>query len=489
MTIVPRLALALLFAPAAAVAGDPFFTGVGDLPGGNVLSAANGVSGDGAVVAGYSNTATGDEAIRWTQQGGLQGLGDLPGGATYSQARAVSADGSTIVGSSTSASGGEGFRWLAGSGPVGVGDLPGNAFFSIASGVNTDGTVVVGHSESTNSGTLSAEAFRWTLAGGIAGLGDLPGSIFFSVATGSSADGTRVCGYGTSTASGPSSSEASRWVQGVGMVGLGDLAGGGFGGNAFGISADGNAIVGLSAATGGVFAFRWTDPAAGGAGMESLGDLPGGSAFSRANGVSADGKVVVGQSVGPNGMEAFVWIEGQGIFALKNMLQNDLGLDLTGWTLEVAQAVSADGRTIVGYGPNPDGNYEGWVAHLGGAPWNNVGHALAGDDGLPLLSGLGTPAGGNVVTLTLSGARPDSTAALIIGLTQVLAPLKGGVLVPAADVLVAGLPVSHAGKLVLSAAWPAGVPSGLTISFQEWIVDAAAVQGFSASNGLTVTIP
>jgi hypothetical protein len=35
---------------------------------------------------------------------------------------------------------------------------------------------------------------------------------------------------------------------------------------------------------------------------------------------------------------------------------------LTGWTLTQASAISADGRVIVGYGRNPAGNTEAWIA-------------------------------------------------------------------------------------------------------------------------------
>jgi hypothetical protein len=38
------------------------------------------------------------------------------------------------------------------------------------------------------------------------------------------------------------------------------------------------------------------------------------------------------------------------------------GLD--GWYLQEARSVSADGMTIVGYGYNPDGQFEGWIATL-----------------------------------------------------------------------------------------------------------------------------
>jgi hypothetical protein len=62
-------------------------------------------------------------------------------------------------------------------------------------------------------------------------------------------------------------------------------------------------------------------------------------------------------------MEAFVWIERRGIFSLRQFLI-DAEIDMNGWTLEVATAVSADGRSVVGYGPH-NGNYEAWVAFLG----------------------------------------------------------------------------------------------------------------------------
>jgi len=475
-------------------ASDPFFTGVGDLPGGTVLSSAQGVSGDGSVVCGYSNSAAGDQAFRWTLIGGLEGLGDLPGGSSYSIARAISADGTTIVGDSSGTAGGHAFRWRATSphgGMEDLGDLPGADNFSIANGVDADGSVVVGHSSSINSGTLSAEAFRWTdpAAGGsgIVGLGDLPGSNFFSVATACSADGARVACYGTSVASGPASSEAARWTTISPMTGLGDLAGGGFGGNAFGMSANGTMIVGLSAATGGVFAFRWVDPAIGGAGMQSLGDIPGGSDFSRANGISGNGSVVVGQSVGPAGMEAIVWTPAAGMRSLKSVLQDDLGLDLTGWTLEVATAVSADGRTIVGYGPNPSGDYEGWVAHLGTGTWTDLGQGLAGSLGVPVLTGTGILVGGSPVTLALSGAVSASPVTLIVGLGLLQAPFKGGTLVPTPNLIVGGNFTNLSGALVLSTTWPNGVPPGTNLYFQEWIADP--LTDFSASNGLQATTP
>ncbi|HLA64640.1 MAG TPA: T9SS type A sorting domain-containing protein, partial [Rhodothermales bacterium] len=50
-----------------------------------------------------------------------------------------------------------------------------------------------------------------------------------------------------------------------------------------------------------------------------------------------------------------------------------LGVDLTGWELRGATGVSADGRIVVGWGRNPQGEFEAWRAVLsdGAARWIN----------------------------------------------------------------------------------------------------------------------
>jgi probable HAF family extracellular repeat protein len=358
------VALALA-TPARAVSFS--FTPLGDLPGGDFESRAFGVSADGSVVVGESPSTSvvpglstvASEAFRWTNGGGLVGLGDLPGGSFRSYAIGVSADGSVVVGASTGASNGEAFRWTSGGGMVGLGDLPGGIFISAARGVSADGTVVVGQGYSAS----GIEAFRWTSGGGMVGLGDLPGGIFYSIAWGVSADGSVVVGRGTSPSVGlglPTSgaSEAFRWTSGGGMVGLGDLPGGGFFSSAFGVSADGSVVVGQGYSASGYEAFRWTS----GEGLVGLGDLPGGGFDSEARGVSADGSVVVGQGYSASGYEAFRWTSGGGMVSLRDLLVNRGVTNLTDWMLTEAQGVSADGRTIVGYGINPDGNTEAWIA-------------------------------------------------------------------------------------------------------------------------------
>jgi probable HAF family extracellular repeat protein len=330
------------------------FQGMGDLPGGNYSSSALAVSADGSVVVGSGRSAGGNEAFRWTSAGGMVGLGELGGGNFLSIAYGVSADGSIVTGWSTSASGEEAFYWAGECGMLPIGDLPGGGHknYGHASAISSDGSTVVGWGSSAS----GDEAFRWTRSGGIAGLGDLPGGSFSSVATAVSSDGSVVVGASRSIDDG--GHEAFRWTSEGGMVGLGDLTGGGFGSGAYGVSADGSVVVGTGNSASGNEAFRWTSEG----GMVGLGDLPGGIAASQGNAVSADGSIVLGSAWSDAGREAFLWTAAGGMQSLRDLLIAGGATGLEGWTLTSAAAISADRRTIVGGGRNPDGNFEAWIA-------------------------------------------------------------------------------------------------------------------------------
>ena len=104
-------------------------------------------------------------------------------------------------------------------------------------------------------------------------------------------------------------------------------------------------------------AFRWDASN----GMAGLGVLPSGASTALA--VSFDGAVIVGSDgMGGTGT-AFIWDEQNGIRPLAEVLAL-LGLDVAGWTLYEATGISADGRTIVGSGVNPDGFQEAWIATI-----------------------------------------------------------------------------------------------------------------------------
>ncbi len=336
------LAVSLLLLTAASAQGTATFEGLGDLPGGSHNGRGNGISRDGLAVAGFSADATGQKAVRVL--GGLMlDLGFL--GTT----EAASNHGAVLAGWATNPI--EAVRWENGS-ALRLGHLPGGGFPSYAFGVSADGSVVVGYSYHGN--PAGDEAFIWS-GGSLQGLGQLPGGNFdHSRAYNVSDDGTVVVGQSLSA----SGYEAFRWEAGS-MQGLGDLPGGAFHSRAEAVSQDGSVIVGQSSVASGSEAVRWS-----GGTISGLGDLPGGSHISIAWDVSADGGTVVGGGNTALGWEAFIWDSTSGMRNLKQVLESEHGLDLTGWTLSAATGISNDGFAISGWGVNPSGNTEGWIARF-----------------------------------------------------------------------------------------------------------------------------
>ncbi len=329
----------------------PFFSGIGDLPGGIFESQAFGISGDGSIVVGGSR---GDflQASRWTAASGIRGLGDLPGGTDQSTAYAISNDGTTIVGVSSGASGNSfAFRWTQGGGMVSLGDLPGGITTSAAHAVSANGAVVIGRSSSSN----GDEAFRWTSAG-IQGLGDLPGGPHNSGALGLSDDGTVIVGFGHAA---PNVPRAARWTPEDGMLDLGVIPGSSFTrATANAVSGDGRITVGRCFNFSGPqqTAFVWSEDS----GMSALPPLPNAS-YTSAVDASFDGRVIVGYANNDVNGRAIMWVDGAPIDLRLFLVQRGVVLD--GWLLSAATAVSADGNTIAGYGTH-NGSIEGWVVSI-----------------------------------------------------------------------------------------------------------------------------
>ena len=241
---------------------------------------------------------------------------------------------------------------------MGLGHLSGGRFKgSNALGVSADGSTVVGF----DSGGLM---FRWTQATGMTALHPSR----WGQATGVSANGTVVVGYTSHDA------EVFRWTAEGGMVVLGSI---GFVDDpAPSIAADGLTIVGAEKSGPNDYdaeAFRWTAAQ----GLVRLGVLPNITGhplegrYSYATDVCGDGSIVVGTTVahveGQRGLHpdarAFIWDEANGMRSLQSVLV-DLGVDVAGWELESAVAISADGYTIIGSGTDPSGTYANWIATI-----------------------------------------------------------------------------------------------------------------------------
>src|SRR5262249_53680436 len=61
--------------------------------------------------------------------------------------------------------------------------------------------------------------------------------------------------------------------------------------------------------------------------------------------------------------KAFRWTAGSGVQRVQDVLSAS-GVNLAGWQLTNATGVSADGTIIVGYGIDPAGAVEAWIAQL-----------------------------------------------------------------------------------------------------------------------------
>jgi probable HAF family extracellular repeat protein len=347
------------------------FTGLNDPqgPGGGIYdTGASDVSADGNIVVGGGRSySLGYIPIYWTRQSGVVVIPPVLGiPYDFDGATAISGDGSAIVGYMGGYYGPRvAFRWTAAEGSVPLGYLPGGTGSSGAD-VSADGSTIVGSANDSAGGV----SFIWTKAGGMQALGRLTDHPYYSVGEGASAisaDGSVVVG-GANSPWDPSPYQAYRWTAAEGMVGMGDLPGNVATSIASDVSADGSVIVGTGQTFALLFvgqgeAFRWTAAT----GMLGLGDLPGGIVYSEGHATSADGSVVVGMSYSSTDETAFRWTQARGMESVLDLLVES-GVDMTGWKLRGASSVSADGQVIVGYGINPSGYGEGWLADFRNAP-------------------------------------------------------------------------------------------------------------------------
>lgn len=342
----------------------PAFVPVPPLDDAGYDSAVTDVSNDGLVTAGFSYSDEGVRATRWTVGGDAVSLGSwfMPQPADRrSEATAISADGNTVVGwSRVEASSTPqfperriAFYWTEASGfqvfPLSAGSE------AWAVDVSDDGSTIVGNQRSN---TINGFSVRFNIGGSPSSIG-LPGSAPWvaSQVAGISADGARVAGGAYYLSFGGTRvGYQTDVLQLIGSTSGSDQI------FPDAITPDGSLVMGHSV-TGGVPSvknvFRWTA----GGGFDNLGVYaPALSTFM--NAVDATGATLVGEAGPVGGWEALLWREGSGFELLADFATGALGLDLDGWTLVRANAITPDGNAIVGEGINPDGVEQGWVIYL-----------------------------------------------------------------------------------------------------------------------------
>jgi len=120
--------------------------------------------------------------------------------------------------------------------------------------------------------------------------------------------------------------------------------------------------------------------------------------------------------------------------------------------------------------------------------FTNLGKALAGVDGEPVLAADSSLLPGAPAHFQLTRGAPNTVSVLVIGVAQINVFFKGGIFVPTPD-LTLNRPTNGNGFWALDIQWPPGVPSGLSLWLQTWVPDAAGPVGFAASNGLRADVP
>ncbi len=283
--------------------------------------------------------------LYYTEAAGVSVIGD----GCSNGLPAISGDGGTVLGCHVDGNGNENAaKWLSDTSWLDLGSeagaVPCGTSLSGAYGVNQDGSVGVGLLWRAQ--VCHANAGTWDLVNGgpatvLPTLFDGPSSRANAV----NADGSVIVGW-QDQPNGERS--AAKWVDGTPELIL--TAAGELNGEAQAVSADGKTIVGGGYAFG-HSAWVWHEG-------EDVSEIGGGAQARRigsyvALDVSDDGQTIVGFIHGGRFKErAFFWRGHKGV-RLDTFLANQGAVVPEGWTLEVASIISADGKTIYGWGFNP----------------------------------------------------------------------------------------------------------------------------------------
>ena len=317
------------------------------------FTSAHGVSADGRVVVGEGGSASQRQALRWVADQPPGASGFPRAGDILVSAGGTSADGSVTVGFAQPADprdGNAAFRWLS-SGLQTLPPLPGDVN-RLAHGVSGNGQLAVG---SSGDGT-DLQPVAWLISGPASPLPTLPGGDGTGEARGVSGSGSVTVGWSDDG----NGERAVRWIGGA-VSPLSRLSTDETDSVAQATAADGLTAVGYSDSPAGREAVRWD--AAGLATGLGRPATPGG--YSWARDASADGTVVVGFFGDRSGDDAFIWDATHGLRDLQQVLV-DAGLTdaLAGVDLLGANAVSDDGRVIVGNAELQDGTVIAWRATI-----------------------------------------------------------------------------------------------------------------------------
>jgi probable HAF family extracellular repeat protein len=328
-------------------AASAFSAGPAFVPTGVIDMLPTSMSDDASIVVGTGPYQVPN--LYYTEASGASIIGD----GCYNGLPAISGDGTTVLGCHVNAHGNENAaKWLGGTSWQDLrserGAIPCGTSLSGAYGVNQDGSLGVGLLWRAQ--VCHANAGYWDLINSYPArvlpmLFDGPASRANAV----NASRRVIVGWQDQPTG---ERTAAKWVH-SGTVYVEELIltqSGGFNGEAMAVSANGRTIVG-GAYDFGNSAWIWR-PQTGVQPIDVSG--AGDNAISTALDVSDNGKIVVGFSRRGSDTRAFIWKDGAGGIFLDKYLASHGVIVPVGWSLSVASLISADGRTIYGWGFNPD---------------------------------------------------------------------------------------------------------------------------------------
>lgn len=125
-----------------------------------------------------------------------------------------------------------------------------------------------------------------------------------------------------------------------------------------------------------------------------------------------------------------------------------------------------------------------------GSGISTIAGGVPGLFGVPSFTVSGTPCEGETLNFSMIGPF-NQIASLVVGVSELGAPFKGGVLVPdpAPPGTIVAIPTGLFGLVQFSATWPTGLPPGFEVFLQFWIPDTVAVDGFTATDGVRIKAP
>jgi hypothetical protein len=140
--------------------------------------------------------------------------------------------------------------------------------------------------------------------------------------------------------------------------------------------------------------------------------------------------------------------------------------------------------------PTPASHIATWGGCCDGvSAWTDLGFALSGVSGDPLLEGTGSLSLGSINTLDLSNAAPSATAGLFLAFSSTPTAFAGGTIVPFPFLPPIIVTTSPLGTLPLTYVVDECFPPAVTL-YAQWVIDdAAAVSGYAISNAVVGVTP